>query len=115
MAIIEGATNPQILSHSCYEYCRFVDVIIDFEFENPSFEDITFEHCEFVNCKFSRVLWYKCSWESSHIINLTMTKTVLAKCKMQGLIGHSSINDVVAIDSRTDLQQAKSEINITYF
>lgn len=114
MAIIEGATNPQILSHSSYESCRFVDVTIEFEFENPVFECVIFEHCEFVNCRVSRALWYKCSWESSYIINLTMTKTILALCKLTGLMGYSNIEGTVAIDSRIDLQQTNSKVDITY-
>lgn len=115
MRTIEGVTNPQIINHSCYESCRFIDVSIGFDFENPSFEGITFEHCEFINCTISRALWYKCDWVSSYILNINMTKTIFAKCKMQGLIGYSDINETIAIDSNINLQQVKSKIDITYF
>lgn len=111
ITVIEGVTNPEIVSGTRYEYCTFdgLDLGLD---ENTVYEGVVFENCDFIDCDFRAVMWYKCEWLFCYACGIGMYSNIFALCEIDMQVHFSRVKRCIAFGcSYLGFNEYKEEIN----
>ena len=111
ITVIEGVTNPEIVSGTRYEYCTFdgLDIGLD---ENTVYEGVVFENCDFIDCDFRAVMWYKCEWLYCYACGIGMYSNIFALCEIDMQVHFSRVKRCIAFGcSYLGFNEYKEEIN----
>ena len=107
MTVIEGVTNPEIVSGTRYEYCTFDGL----GYENTVYEGVVFENCDFIDCDFRAVMWYKCEWRFCYACGIGMYSNIFALCDIDMQVFQSTVKRCIAFGSYLFFNEYKEEIN----